>query len=139
MSQPHATLLITGGPRDGERLTIDGERTLGRAGADLIFDDDDTSRRHLRLRPTDRGLEVDDLGSTNGTWVNGHRITGQELVPDGARIQFGNTTLLVDAPVAALDTTVVRPRVGQAPAHPAGVPVTTPAPASATPPAPASA
>ena len=50
------------------------------------------SRNHAEIRPSDSGYLVVDLGSTNGTKVNGRRVTERELV-DGDSITFGTTTL----------------------------------------------
>ena len=48
---------------------------IGREGADLTIADDEVSRRHTLVRPVERGVVVEDLGSTNGTFVNGEQIS----------------------------------------------------------------
>ena len=65
---------------------------IGR-GADcqLILDDDYVSTRHARVVSTPNGIYVEDLGSTNGTYVNGHRVTGQERLHLDDRIRIGDT------------------------------------------------
>lgn len=86
---------------DGHRLALapygtEG-LTLGRdPGCDLEIDDDNASRRHARLRPTDRGWMVEDLGSTNGTRVNGFRTSAQ-LLSDGDQVTIGGTAFRFDA------------------------------------------
>ena len=86
-------------------LEIDGDRypllsaitVLGRDNsADVILDDPGISRRHTEIRVTSDGphlvASIRDLGSTNGTFVNGDRITSQHLA-DGDRISVGRTSL----------------------------------------------
>ena len=62
------------------RLTVDGTLEVGRECDGLNLDDGRVSRRHLTLAATDDGLVVTDLGSTNGTLVNGVRIDGPTLI-----------------------------------------------------------
>ncbi|NNK92477.1 MAG: DUF3662 domain-containing protein [Acidimicrobiia bacterium] len=81
---------------DGARfdLTIGdaAEVIVGRDGSvDLVIDDDLASRRHARLRSTERGWVLEDLESTNGTRVNGFRTRAQ-LLTDGDNITIGATT-----------------------------------------------
>jgi pSer/pThr/pTyr-binding forkhead associated (FHA) protein len=71
--------------------------TIGRAECDVDLNDPDVSRRHAVVRKVDDGLAVEDLGSTNGTFVNDRRITGIAEVGAGDRIRFGNTVWRVEA------------------------------------------
>ena len=57
------------------------------------MDDTGVSRRHVEIRRTPRGVVVTDLGSTNGTFVEGNRITAATLV-DGNTVTMGRTRLL---------------------------------------------
>ncbi|MBM6401219.1 FhaA domain-containing protein [Phycicoccus sonneratiae] len=83
---------------DGERYPLMGAMTiLGRDdSADIILDDPGISRRHSELRVTTDGphfvTTARDLGSTNGTFVNGERITSTHL-EDGDRITVGRTSI----------------------------------------------
>src|SRR5262249_23640713 len=61
----------------------------------LRLTDPHVSRRHLALDPTHQGLHVTDLGSTNGTYVNGLRVVEAFLV-GGEALRIGETTLRVD-------------------------------------------
>ena len=64
---------------------------------DLIVDDGSTSRYHAEiLCRADGRMLVRDLGSTNGTWVNGRRIKTQELRAND-RVQFGSRTVFAVA------------------------------------------
>ena len=83
---------------DGERYPLMGAITiLGRDDtADIILDDPGISRRHSELRVTTDGphfvTTIRDLGSTNGTFVNGERITSEHL-EDGDRVTVGRTSI----------------------------------------------
>jgi hypothetical protein len=59
---------------------------------EIVLNDVEVSRRHLKISRMGSGWEVDDLGSTNGTWLNSQRITKQILVP-GDRIEIGQTVM----------------------------------------------
>ena len=84
-----------GEPEQTFRIVRGGVRTLGRAvGADFIVDAPLVSRVHCRLTALPGGeLEVRDLASTNGTFVNGSRIESARLAP-GDRIQVGRVELV---------------------------------------------
>ena len=62
----------------------------------LALGDPAVSRYHLELRPADGGLQIVDLGSTNGTWVGGARVE-RGWAPSGSTIQIGDTHLQVSA------------------------------------------
>ena len=66
-----------------------GRLVLGRSpGCQLVFDDDTVSRRHAELRMTDGRWILRDLGSSNGTWVNGRQVMEAEVIP-GDEVQLG--------------------------------------------------
>ena len=115
-----ATIVIKDGPRAGERIELgDGETILGRASSDFLSHDDEVSRRHAALRATSGGLEVEDLGSANGTFVNDRRIEGPISLTSGDVVRVGRTSLEVEI-VVEERATVIR---GVAPS-----PVATPPP-----------
>ena len=62
---------------------------------DRLFPDDTVSRRHAELRRHAIGWTLRDLGSTNGTWLNGVRISGEVRVVDGDEIRLGALPLLL--------------------------------------------
>jgi diguanylate cyclase (GGDEF)-like protein len=69
------------------------EVTLGRdAGCDLVLDAEDVSRRHACVRSSGAGHEVEDLGSTNGTFVGGERVTSRALA-GGDLIRLGSVVV----------------------------------------------
>jgi pSer/pThr/pTyr-binding forkhead associated (FHA) protein len=80
----------------GKRVPVSGELTLGRENADVLLEDDLVSRRHALVRHTGAGLEIVDLGSSNGTFVNGARIQAPQALHDGDAIRLGGVSLVVD-------------------------------------------
>jgi DNA-binding NtrC family response regulator len=66
------------------------------AGCDLILADPQVSRRHAELGAVPEGVRVKDLGSTNGTWWQGSRVT-EVVVPSGTVIRFGATSVRIGA------------------------------------------
>ena len=80
---------------DGESYILTGAVTvIGRgSGSDIVVDDPGVSRRHLEISLTPGGVIAKDLGSTNGTFVEGHRISSATLL-DGNTITIGNTTIM---------------------------------------------
>jgi pSer/pThr/pTyr-binding forkhead associated (FHA) protein len=83
--------------RKGEWLPVNAELTAGRAGGCSLVLADDTfvSQVHARVFPRNGRLWVEDLGSTNGTYVNGKRITEATRVRRGDQVQFGQTLVEV--------------------------------------------
>lgn len=68
--------------------------TVGRAAdSTLVLKDDYASSRHARFFPSDGQWIVEDLGSTNGTWIDRTRITGPTVLRVGAKVRVGRTTL----------------------------------------------
>ncbi|MFC7403941.1 FhaA domain-containing protein [Georgenia alba] len=80
---------------DGERYLLTGPVTVvGRGSeADVVVDDTGVSRKHLEIKVTPAGVIATDLGSTNGTFVEGHRIDAATLV-DGNTITVGRTRIM---------------------------------------------
>ena len=79
--------------RRGETHTIDREVTVGRGGGCALVLNDDTyvSQLHARLFQQNGEGYVEDLGSTNGTYVNGKQINGVTRLKRGDQVQFGQT------------------------------------------------
>jgi putative drug exporter of the RND superfamily len=89
-------LHLNSGPRAGERIELDRELIIGRHGADVIIDDATLSRRHLAVRPLADAIELEDLGSFNGTLLDGRPIHRPTLAGHGATVKLGETTFQVD-------------------------------------------
>jgi pSer/pThr/pTyr-binding forkhead associated (FHA) protein len=88
-------LVITEGSLAGTTIALKGVAvTIGRANdSNLVLADDYASNRHARLVPGDGGWLVEDLGSTNGTYLDRTKVTGPTPVPLGAPIRIGKTVL----------------------------------------------
>jgi pSer/pThr/pTyr-binding forkhead associated (FHA) protein len=126
-------LVITAGTASGRRLTLGDELVIGRevSGEGKLNDDHELSRRHARVARDATGqLTIEDLGSANGTFVNGERVRGHQVLKVGDSVQIGSTTLqLIDVGRAPAPSS-------RAPATPTPTPTPAPAPAR-RPPAPA--
>lgn len=93
-----AELRVIGGPdAGGVHLLASGSVVLGRAGA-VHVDDPDVSREHCRLTQSHGGATVEDLGSANGTWVDGVRIAQPVSLPYGGLLRVGESTLQLVGP-----------------------------------------
>jgi hypothetical protein len=80
----------------GLAFTVNGATVLGRSDqSDVILEDPYASEFHLRLVAADGTLTVSDLGSTNGTYVNGRRITTPTNLRRGDALQVGKTVMEV--------------------------------------------
>jgi predicted component of type VI protein secretion system len=96
-----ATILVKEGPVAGQRVELDRELAIGRDTDGLVIDDPELSRRHAVIRLVDGEIEVEDLQSLNGTFVNGRRIEAATRVGGGDTIKIGRTVLEVEAARAA--------------------------------------
>jgi pSer/pThr/pTyr-binding forkhead associated (FHA) protein len=89
--------LVVIAPKAQKGLTYStaAELVIGRAPSCAISLPDDTfvSQLHARVHPDDGRVVVEDLGSTNGTFLNGNRLSRPETVHRGDRIQVGSTVL----------------------------------------------
>ena len=85
-------------PRDqkGQRYPLEDEITLGRAaGCTVTLTDNYASQLHARLYRREGALHVEDLGSTNGTYVNGRKVTTPMPLERGDRVKIGATVFEV--------------------------------------------
>jgi pSer/pThr/pTyr-binding forkhead associated (FHA) protein len=132
-------------------VDVDEEVVIGREDSDLDIDDLELSRRHAVVRRFANRLQVEDLGSTNGTFVDGNRIAEPTLCGGGAEIKIGTTVLVVEGvlPVGTSELGDAQPRnvtrvsptlpaeAGAAGQEPAAAAPAPPAPASPAPASPA--
>ena len=111
--------------------------TIGRVqGNDIILNDDDVSRQHLNLTWDGQQYVAKDLGSTNGTFVNGQRIAGPQPLRTGDTLQVGGLLLAFEGLIPAAATseaqaTRIRPAPQPSAPPPPPPPYTPPAPAPA--------
>ena len=103
-----AALVFTDGPFAGRRVEVEHELVLGREDVDVLVEDPEVSRRHASVRPVDGGLEIDDLGSSNGTFVNGVRVRETKLLRHGDEIRLGGMSMRVDVPPRAQATVMAQ-------------------------------
>lgn len=90
-----AYILFLTGPLVGKiHLLEDGTTSLGRAGdVDIVINDTRISRHHISIHTHGNKVSIEDLGSTNGTYNNGHRIQGITPLNDGDKIQLSSNTI----------------------------------------------
>lgn len=90
------SLAILDGPDAGSVFRIEKPRiTIGRSNADLTLNDSEASRQHAAVEIRDLTFTLTDLGSTNGTLVDGSRIDGAFELTDKSEFQVGGTTLML--------------------------------------------
>jgi predicted component of type VI protein secretion system len=93
-------------PMEGREHSLAPGTTIGREGCDVVLPDPEVSRRHATIRELDGSPAIEDLGSTNGTFVNDRRISGVQELKDGDVVRLGNTvwSLRAEAPAAGATT-----------------------------------
>jgi predicted component of type VI protein secretion system len=89
-------------PMEGREQTLSAGSTIGREGCDVNLMDPEVSRRHATIRDQGGSLGIEDLGSTNGTYVNGTRITAVTVLSDGDEVRLGNTVWSVRGAAGAV-------------------------------------
>ena len=92
-------LQFVNGNQQGQAAQVAGDRFLVGRGSDcqLTLADSEASRRHALLRPqADGSVVLEDLGSTNGTYVNGQRITAPTTITLADTVRIGKTMLRLE-------------------------------------------
>jgi pSer/pThr/pTyr-binding forkhead associated (FHA) protein len=133
-------LVIRSGVDVGKEFVLEkNEYIIGREQtADITISDPEISRRHARLFLQNGGYIIEDLGSTNGTFVNGQKISGPYLLRPGEVVNFGeHVSVLYESvqidPNATVVSSAAAPKAPIAVAA-AKAPLYTPPPAPSTPP-----
>ncbi|NLE43091.1 MAG: FHA domain-containing protein [Chloroflexi bacterium] len=134
-------LVMSQGPQPGQIFDLNHDiLTLGRdPGNDIVIVDPQTSRQHARIMRRGGLMILEDLGSTNGTFVNGVRLTGPHTLSNDDVIGIGDAVILTFrvSGIPSTETVVGRPPApGQTPSEPMAA---APAPASSYTPPPAAA
>jgi len=114
MAAPNYQLTMRSGPTPGKTYPLDQEEVrLGRdLTSDISVSDPEVSRSHARFLMREGNIFVEDLGSTNGTFLNGARVSTPQQLRSGDVLTFGETIVMVfekDAPVS--DATMVSSHV----------------------------
>src|SRR5256885_14449307 len=90
--------MVLQGPDKGRRFELPDAPTLvGRESRQLPLSDNTVSRRHAELTPGDDGWVLRDLGSSNGTYINGLRVTNRYTLKLGDQIRVGRTLMVYGA------------------------------------------
>ena len=114
-------LIMRSGPTPGAAFTLEGDQlTIGRDSTnEIVINDAEVSRRHARLTFQGGKYVLEDLGSTNGTFVNGQRLAGPRVLKAGEVVSFGEQIVLVfEATNIDVGATMVSPRASVIPAAP---------------------
>lgn len=120
-------LIMRSGPTPGATFALEGDQlTIGRDSSnEITINDAEVSRRHARLTFQGGKFVLEDLGSTNGTFVNGQRLAGPRVLKAGEVVSFGEQIVLVfEASTFDPAATVASPRAAAVPS--ASRPVTPP-------------
>ena len=88
-------------PAQGAERALEPGTTIGREGCDITITDPDVSRRHAALQIIAGELSIEDLGSTNGTFVNGEQIMERRTLRGGDEVRIGSTVWRLRAPAEA--------------------------------------
>lgn len=92
----NASLRVVSGPLANKEFTVGSEATLGRGqGCQVQLPDPMVSQLHARLFRSDKGLHIEDLGSTNGTYLNGRKVGAAARLKKGDRVRVGPIELEV--------------------------------------------
>lgn len=122
-------LIVRAGPNPGKIYPImRSEITIGRdPNSDILINDAEISRRHAVIKLVPEGYTIEDLGSTNGTIINGQRIIGPHLLRAGEMINLGENIALIFEPQQTFDPDAtiasVQLHQPQTPPYPPGKPV----------------
>jgi predicted component of type VI protein secretion system len=131
--------VMRSGPTVGTTYPLDApEITIGRDAVNVIaINDAEISRRHARMELRGSAYVIQDLGSTNGTFINGTRISAMQVLNPGDTVAFGQGIVLVYEPVMDVNATILSTKTPQVTAQrPAPAPMPAPAPAARPTPAP---
>jgi hypothetical protein len=118
-------LLVEQKPDQGREHPLSQDATIGREGCDIELSDPEASRRHAMVRREGEAVLIEDLGSTNGTFVNGERVAAPRKLSEGDEVRIGETVWRLQPPAGATkvaqpiekpDVTVARPVAEQPPA-----------------------
>lgn len=116
------------GPRPNLVFELDQDTySIGReAGNTIVIEDPQVSRRHAQLTRQGNSYLIEDVGSTNGTYVNGKRVTAPLLLSNGDLIGLADTVIIaVQAPLSTSEDATVVSDVAYPPT-PATLPASTP-------------
>ena len=114
-------LIMRSGPTPGAAFTLEGDQiSIGRDSTNnVVINDAEVSRHHARLNFQGGKYVLEDLGSTNGTFVNGQKLSGPRVLKSGEVVSFGEQIMLVfEAITMDAGATMVSPRAAAVPSVP---------------------
>jgi hypothetical protein len=114
-----SSFVAESGPLEGQRFEIAEELTIGREDQALTVDEPGVSRRHAVVRASGDVVTIEDLGSLNGTFVNGAKIDARTTIGHGDTVRIGGTSFRFQSARAGETVAVPAPRV-EAPDLPFG-------------------
>ena len=126
--------VMRSGPTVGKTFALDAQEvTIGRDAINIVaINDAEVSRKHARMELRGSAYVIQDLGSTNGTFINGTRISGMQVLNPGDTVSFGEGIVLLYEPVGDVNATILSSKPPAATyQRPAPVPIPAPAPAPA--------
>jgi pSer/pThr/pTyr-binding forkhead associated (FHA) protein len=113
---PRAMLRAVSGPLFGKLIVLRARTVIGRGSdCDLVLNEPEMSRRHAMIENTPKGLYLRDMGSANGTFVNGVAVR-DTVLKNGDQIAFDLNRFLVEAPGAGVTDVQTDPQAIQLPA-----------------------
>lgn len=120
---PSFQLVMRTGPNPGKIFELNkAELYVGRdVNNDIVINDSEISRKHARILMQAGGFVLEDLGSTNGSFINGQRLMGPHVLRQGETLMFGENVSLVFEAGFDADATMVSAPI-QAPAYPPAQP-----------------
>jgi predicted Zn finger-like uncharacterized protein len=90
------SLAVISGPDAGKIFPVEKLRVvLGRAGADVVLNDSEISRKHCALEVRTDRIVLSDLGSTNGTWFEEKKLAGEAMLQNQSEFNVGASTLML--------------------------------------------
>ncbi len=101
LARLHVVAAVEGRPEPGSSIPLDAVNSLGRdVNNSIVLDDSFVSAEHALLTFRGRAWYVEDLGSTNGTWLNGQQVVGLLPLGYGDEIQIGQVRLRLERALA---------------------------------------
>lgn len=110
MAESSYQFVMNAGPTPGKEFPLEkSELFIGRdLTNDIVINDAEISRRHARLVAQAGGYVLEDLGSTNGSFINGQRLTGPYILKSGETVTLGeHVTLVYEGIYSDPDATIV--------------------------------